>query len=224
MYRGDSYAYETASVDDVINEDNDDWRAITRLDLRATQMDTFEFTLSFSNRKPTLRIVGDDRDAVFLLFSDLKEYVTNEILASISISRDVERFVLPFGLTLMMIVMFLVLGFSEMDGADFSFAVASQDPVVKLNFLIEDRRQSKESASYAKLMPLLLILPVLLSFTIAPLARALFPSNLFLFGKQRNRFDARRRLLGNIFWVVIIGFVVSIIAGVLVWWGTTPTK
>jgi hypothetical protein len=55
VYRGDSYSYETASVDDVVNED---WRRITRLDLRISRpepegakKDDFCFLLTFSDKE-----------------------------------------------------------------------------------------------------------------------------------------------------------------------------
>ena len=48
--RGDSYAYETNSVEDVIGEDNEDWRAITRLELIASQKGDFDFKLNFSKK------------------------------------------------------------------------------------------------------------------------------------------------------------------------------
>ena len=92
VYRGDSDSYETEAVQDVINEDNEDWRAITRLDVTAIVTDVLDFELSFSGKRPSLRIVGDDRDAVFLLFSDVREYMTNEVLAGRGTDRDTWRF------------------------------------------------------------------------------------------------------------------------------------
>jgi len=88
VYRGDSYSYETESVDDVVNEDNEDWRRITRLDLRIALPDpedddhqgALHFRLSFSYKEGCeLRISADDRDRVFLLFSDLRDYIQNEV-------------------------------------------------------------------------------------------------------------------------------------------------
>jgi hypothetical protein len=48
----------------------DDWRAITRLELIAEQGEAFRFRLTFAKDGVSLFINGDDRDAVFLLFSD----------------------------------------------------------------------------------------------------------------------------------------------------------
>src|SRR5687767_6503838 len=74
VYRGDSYSYETDSLDDVAREDNEDWRKITRLDVLINGKDELSFELTFSKDGAFLKIVGADRDKVFLLFSDIRDY------------------------------------------------------------------------------------------------------------------------------------------------------
>ena len=45
VHRGDSYSYETTNIEDVTNEDNEDWRAITKLQLLIDQKGGIEFRL-----------------------------------------------------------------------------------------------------------------------------------------------------------------------------------
>jgi hypothetical protein len=46
IFRADSYSYETENVQDVINEDNADWRRITKLEIHAKREKEFEFDLT----------------------------------------------------------------------------------------------------------------------------------------------------------------------------------
>ena len=48
VYRGDDFAYETSSVDDLVSEENADWKAVTRVDYLASNDDEqFKFALRF---------------------------------------------------------------------------------------------------------------------------------------------------------------------------------
>ncbi len=66
-----------------------------------------------------------------------------------------------------------------------------------------------------------ILIIVFFVLSVTPLAEKIFcfllPSNLFLFGTQKQKFDRRRRLLANVIWGVVDAFVVSIVAGLVVW-------
>ena len=216
--RGDSLSYETASVQDVVNEDNDDWRAITRLELFAKQEDVLTFRLTFAKERVFVYIIGNDRDAVFLLFSDLREYIRNEVLAGRKFDRQTARLV-SFGIIplAMFSLLFAIARSWKVDPQLTSKVLATNDLVEKLNFLIQDR--IREPASFHALPWLLAVMVVGFAGgdVLVLLWNSAFPTNLFLFGKRKATFDKRRRLLGNIFWVVIVGLIVSAVAGLIVW-------
>jgi hypothetical protein len=91
VYRGDSYSYTTTSVEDVAKEDNEDWRRITRLELSVDSKNDLVFLLSFSAKGCDLRITGADRDNVFLVFSDVRDYVHNEVAVVRGLTRTSVR-------------------------------------------------------------------------------------------------------------------------------------
>ena len=228
VYRGDSYSYDTESVDDVVNEENEDWRRITRLDLRvspkseeAGKKSDFAFLLSFSGKEGCeLRIAADDRDRVFLLFSDLREYIQHEVAVTRAIDRERGR-----GLQLVLSVGVLIgavlagMYFTEHFDPELSRqALESADVPTKLNFLIKHREVGmftwKALVSVGVGMALSLL--VLLGSTGAIVA-LIFPGNEFLFGKRKQRFERRQRLTGNLLWGVGVALAVSVLAGFIVW-------
>jgi hypothetical protein len=153
--RGDSYAYETNSVEDVIGEDNENWRAITRLELIASQKGDFDFKLNFSKKGVTVEIVGDDRDAVFLLCSDLREYIRNEVLAGHLLSRNTALTMGLFFVLSLLMAFFYNLSLSTQPAPDLvAKALAADNLAEKLNFLIEERIQKNFSWRHLARFPL----------------------------------------------------------------------
>lgn len=222
VFRGDSLSYETGSVQDVANEDNEDWRAITRLELFATEKDIFDFKLSFSKKGVIVEIRGNDRDAVFLLFSDLREYIRNEILAGRLLARDTARTVsLSLSLLMMMGLLYYVTRTMRCDPHLVSKALSSNDLAEKLNLLIQESTAATPGSRAIIWFAVLMLVPLLGSGAVQAAWNAAFPANVFLFGKRKAAFEKRRRLLSNVFWVIIVGLIVSAVAGVLVWWVTS---
>jgi hypothetical protein len=217
VFRGDSFSYQTSSVDDVVNEDNEDWRAITMLELFASEEEGFTFRLTFSKRGVFVRITGDDRDDVFLLFSDLREYIRNEVLSGWRIDRLTARLL---GLIFTILVLLGALYFYTRVTYDphlFSEALSTNDLAKKLNFLIQESARSYTGGRSILVLTGVLLVALLGGEGLPTVWNAAFPTNLFLFGKRKVTFDKRRRLLANIFWVVIVGLIVSALAGLFVW-------
>jgi len=234
--RGDSYSYETESVDDVVNEDNEDWRRITRLGLKISRpepedakkgdkpedakKDNLSFLLSFSDKEGCeLRIAADNRDRVFLLFSDLRDYIQNEVTITRTIDKDTSRFLgMIISLLLLVITMLgLVYFTTHFEPELVKQVLKSPDISTKLNFLIEERVRTPT----VKVMTFI-GLGFILSFSAVfgsatAVVRFIFPGNEFLFGKRKERFEKRQRLTSNLLWVVGVGLVVSIAAGLFVW-------
>jgi multisubunit Na+/H+ antiporter MnhB subunit len=228
VYRGDSYAYDTEAVDDVVNEDNEDWRRVTRLDIKIAHPDKkndeevgFAFRLSFSGSDGCeLRIAGDDRDRVFLLFSELREYVQHEVAVARRIGEDMSRF-LPLILSALMFtattVLFMYIA-ERFDPVVSKQALDSSDIATKLNFLIEHRETEVISPKSMIIGSLGMALSIVVFFSSAnAVVSFIFPGNVFLFGKRKERFEKRQRMMSNLLWVVGVGLLVSIIGGFIVW-------
>lgn len=218
--RGDSYSYITNSVQDVVNEDNEDWRAISSLDVIVFSQDSFDFKLNFSKRGISLRISGDDRDSVFLLFSDLREYIGNEVL--------VRRWINPEMLTLFWPIfsMILVVGLtahflpalvSGADPAEYKKALQSSDVLEKLNFILSEKEFKLKGMNNIFYLMFLMV-PVMFGGRWVVMGLdSIFPTNVFLFGKRKVVYEKRQKLLANFFWVIVVGAAVSTIAGLFVW-------
>lgn len=225
IYRGDSYSYTTVSVDDVAKEDNEDWRRITRLDLSADKKDELVFLLSFSDKGCDLRITGADRDTVFLLFSDVRDYVQNEIMVATAPQpksvRGISSILLLGFMLLVMFFTFYRMGESE---EHVKQALQSSDMAVKVNFLIarSHRDDSMGRGLGLWVLPGILVVSLItLGFT-EKLLKKVFPGNEFLFGKRKSTFTKRQHLISNIVWVGLVGLAVATVAGFIVWRVTTP--
>lgn len=221
VFRGDSFVYETPSIGDVLKEDNDDWRSITRLEFIAEKEDEFFLRLSFSQRGTSINIVGDDRDSVFLVFSDVREYLQSSVLSRIMVSRDAIRLI---GLLVMFVAMigFLwsVLSSLAPDPETSAKALAATDVGEKINYLIEERSGKKFPSSTVGWLALMVLATVGSTGGAAESAwRLLFPYNVFLFGQRKELHDKQRALLSKVFWGVFVALAVSVLAGVLLAWG-----
>jgi len=226
--RGDSYSYETESVDDVVKEDNEDWRRITHLDLKisrpepedAKKKGDLRFILSFSDKEGCeLRIAAEDRDRVFLLFSDLRDYIQNEVTVTRTLDKETSRFLgMLISMGLLIFALLTILYFIQhFEPEPLKQVLKNPDIATKLNFLIEQRGRTPS-------LKVMILIGCAFAFSFGALfgsvgavVRFIFPGNEFLFGKRKERFEKRERLTSNLLWVVGVGCVVSIIAGLIVW-------
>ena len=218
VFRGDSYSYETSAIEDVINEDNEDWRAITKLELLIKQGEDFQFKLAFSEGT-SLYITGNDRDSVFLLYSDLKEYLNNEVQTRAPLSEKGARIISTLFLVIVMsVIMYPMLSsIANKDHDLIQAALKSTDVNEKLNFLINDRKKSFEGTSPYWLIFILLMPLIATTEVFHKVWNFVFPTNLFLFGEKKKRHEARMGLINKVFWGVGVALIVSIVASVLVW-------
>lgn len=222
VFRADSYSYETNNIEDVVNEDNADWRRITRLQIEASHEKEFEFDLTFSDEGTSLKLDGDDRDQVYLILSDLREYLKNEVNTCIHISRDVGRAIsllLPMAFSvLFLFLVFLKAAYIGPSKAEIQTVLDSQQIEQKLDFLIQQKLSWEELRF---LFPALMLMPLLLLISLFDFTNKIIaffrPSNLFLFGPQKQKYDRRRRIVSNVLWGILIAFVISVLAGITVW-------
>ena len=141
IYREDSFVYETINLNDIISEDNAGWQKILRITVSAECSDKLSLELDFDCDGTTLRIEGTDRDNVYLLFSDLREYLENEV-------NTVRHYPLArrlFTTFFLLITMILISAFAfdlyttpRLDRNDVEKILEMEDVHEKLNFLIEN--------------------------------------------------------------------------------------
>lgn len=218
VFRGDSYYYDTQVVDDVVSESNETWREITRIILVVKGADSFDFEFTVAEEGVTLAAAGDDRDLVFLLFSDLREYIQNEVMMKRLMPKWLSNFLLfaIFGGSTLFAVLNIVL--SGANPVEFKAALDSDDVLDKLNYLISIR---DEVAGDERISQLTLLAAGIVFFYYIALNDKILnffrPFNVFLFGKRRDTYNKRRAFSDKIVWGVVIAFFVSIVAGFVVW-------
>ncbi|MFQ2014478.1 hypothetical protein ACK336_14725 [Aeromonas veronii] len=215
VYRGDSYSYMTKEVGDVVNEDNDDWRAISRLEILINSEDV-NLKFNFSERNFSINITGSNRDTVFLLFSDLKEYINSEVISRKQISQNTIMSIATLFVLASLCAYLYFTTKGSITTISKEAAIKSSDIAEKLNYLISSGR-NRETADLPMIAMTILLIPVMLfSGQIQKAINFIFPTNQFLFGKNIDKYMKRKKLVSNIFWVVIVGVLVSVVSGLLI--------
>ena len=221
IFRADSYSYETKNLEDIIHEDNTNWKRIEKIEITANKGDGFNFRLVFSGEGTSICISGSNRDQVYLLFSDLREYLKNEVNICMVIPKELDSFIYTFFPMLMFLALIFLI--YKIDSSlptmeEIRKTTNSSELHEKLNFLIKYKSPETRSAIRAFWpMALILVLVPIISILLKKYVYIFFPSNLFLIGVQKQRYERRRRICTNVFWGIIIAFIIGILAGLSVW-------
>lgn len=218
VYRGDGYSYTTQQIDDVTREDNEDWRRIVRLDITAKEKDMLELEITFDADGVYIHIVGDNRDEVFLLFSDLREYIQSEVAVVRVFTKASGNLIsaILVGLLMLFFSWLVVYRVPVRSPEEYKSVIESTDAIPKLNFLIENlRSQEPRRVGIFFLLGIVVVMLFGVTKTFEKIGKYFFAGNEFVFGKQKHAFERRQRLRSNLFWVCIVGLVVSVLAGLL---------
>ncbi len=222
VFRGDSYTYITSNINDVICEDNEDWRAITKLQIKLCKESPLEFNMSFSEEGVSLYITGEDRDTVFLLLSEIREYAKNDLLRRPPLT---ERAIKNAGIVLVLITtafMVITVGTHnfQTDSTALKEILETSNVNDKLNFLITERHEKNAPTSAFRYVFIAMFTTILLLLTAPYLQKMwnfIYPSNEFLFGARKKKYEARMTLLGKLFWGVGVALAVGIVASFIAW-------
>jgi hypothetical protein len=232
VFRGDFY-FTTQNIQDVINEENYEWKKLEQIKITSGERGIFMVELTFTRKgrhswesnKAKLEIEGEDRDFIYLLFSDLRQYISNEVSVNSRKPAMVFRLLTTLSILLALSLPLYVYG-QWLDAQtpptlNKNAALQSPDVIQKLNYLIQ-----KDSISGTSLLLVVAYVVAALSlllfsaYKIAKLTEYLFPENIFLFGKEVPAYNRKLEIRKNIFWAVIVASVISILTGLLVWWIT----
>ena len=160
---------------------------------------------------------------MFLLFSELKEYLTNEVCTKKVTSNFISNASLPLFL-IIFLGMFIIKIFMDyttpnIDGQLVSNLLQSNDINEKINFLIQlETKPNNTSSDIFFIIGLLVLLLCMVSReSFAKFILYFYPNNLFLFGKEIDRYKKRLDLRSKLFWIIFMGILVSIVGSLLVW-------
>lgn len=226
--KSNSYIYQTLDIDEIFREENSKANLINKLDIVINNEDKIKFHLCFEKGEYSyLRISGNDKDNIFLLYNEIKTYVEKEITTvktffSYSTLQSISSGILT--LLLLSAMLYMLMGVINSEPEGFIEALNSSDVLVKLNFIIS--LQANNGIIDEKYMfmfipivissMLLLFVPNLLNFFFGKNS-SLRITDYFLIGKQKNVYDKKIKIKNNVIWSIGIGFLVSIAAGLFVY-------
>lgn len=232
--KSDSYIYQTSDINEIFKEENSNANLINKLVVAIDNSDIINFQLCFEKGKPsTLKIVGEDKDKIFLLYNEIKTYVEKEItIIKTFLAYDTLQSICSILSTFLMLGCFVFMQLMlknslSVGTAESEKAINSSDILVKLNYLIVQLGNTDEkSVEYLHIFwpvmfgsIVLIFLPKIVEFLWGKKG-VLRLDDYFLIGKQKNVYDKKMKMRNNLIWTIGIGLVVSIVGGLLVYFFT----
>ncbi|HAN6713169.1 hypothetical protein AWP63_22445 [Escherichia coli] len=211
--KSDNFIYHTKNIIDIINEPNDSTSKINSIKINYNS-ENMDIAVLLSNKTgASINVSGENRDDVFLLSSELKEYISKEV-ANITKMKWMQA------RTISSIIMLLLVGyityiFSDIkiiDANALKVALESTNPNDKLNFLIN--KGNKDIKTATTIVPMFILLLAVIASQIIPFEKIMnyiYPRNIFLFGKEISLIERKKRNRSNIFWVIIVGSIISLL-------------
>lgn len=221
IQRGDSSSYQTNKIEDLLGEDNDSTNNLIKVDY-VYSSEILSVKVSFSKKDGcSMSASGEVRDDVFLVTSDLKDYISKEVCCQRNLKKyNYSKLVLLIPL-IAMLAMVIRVYTHQIDPAnpDFVAILKNENTNDKLNFIIQEN-MNNITRSGAELYPVFLLIFVMMATVFFPIAKFFnyfFPKNIFFIGKEILVVNKKRKLNSNIFWGVIIATVISCLVGFLFW-------
>ncbi|VVB85908.1 Uncharacterised protein [uncultured archaeon] len=233
VYQVDSYSFKTKRIDDVINHENLKLSKISSLEINfERKYANLNLSIDFDDSGASLSIDGENRDNVFLLSSELKEYISNEVCTQRMIRKNFSKYV--FYVFFGTFILFIAFLFSSNSSTSISRdaidnVLKSNDTNEKINLLIQknfkdDLKTDKSSYGVYLFLGWSLSMGLLLfSEKLEKASSYFFPANLFLFGKEIERYNNLLETRSKIIWGIGIALFISIIGSLIVWWMTLKT-
>lgn len=229
--RTDSYRYQTSDINEVINEENSNANKIKKLSFSIDDGDRINFDLCFEKGESTvLKISGEDKDKIYLLYNDIKTYVDKEItVVRIPATQSTLRNICLAISSIVLLGVFFFFGFlltSDQMTNGYEEVVNSSSELVKLNYLISQRvgdallfdKYKYVLFAIMTASVLIVFLPSLVNFILKK--DILVLTDYFLIGKQVAIYEKKKSVRNKIFWTVVVGSLVSIVTGVFVYFMT----
>ncbi|CAH3739767.1 hypothetical protein AI2668V1_2737, partial [Citrobacter freundii] len=210
--RSDNFIYQTESINDIIKEPNDSTSKIDSVKIYHESED-LNVGISLSNKNgASINVLGENRDDVFLLSSELKEYISKEV-ANIKGMKWLQAKNILFIMVIIFFgyVTYILSTIKTVDADTFKLALESTNLNDKLNYLI--KKGNKELQIVKILTPMFLLLLALVTsqlISFDKIINFIYPVNIFLFGKEKTLIEKKKRNRSNIFWVICVGGALSL--------------
>lgn len=214
IFRSDSFTFNTYIIDDIFKEDNDRSCSIIKISI-SVNINNLQLDLEFDKEDhTTIHIEGTDRDEVYLLHTNLIEYMKHEV--NKFIRPPSERIIFNIIPTLFLLFYISYTVFSPYINVPPKASEAllnSSDINEKLNYLIRYYAYIKKNSFSIK--EIIIIIISISLFFIESIWNFLFKSNLFLIGKEIENYNKWRNIRGFIFGGIILAIIIGIISNFL---------
>ncbi len=225
--KSNSYIFQTSDISEIFKEENSNANLINKLNIIINHNDIINFDLCFEKGEDSfLKIVGEDKDKIFLLYNEIKVYVEKEITIVKTFLPSYVLKIICSMLSTILIIGCMIFFFFEMKRTNETIneVLNSSDIIVKLNYLISINQDIYKIGEKD--------ICIFVLMTVAMIFLIFFPSifdffwekkgvlritDYFLLGKQKNVYDKRIKVKNNIIWSIGIGLIVSIVGGFLVY-------
>jgi hypothetical protein len=222
IFREDSLVYRTSEVDRILTEDNDSTRKIKNIKIEYADPSLLLEIYFDSEQGVEFTVAGEVRDDVYLLASELKEYIQKEVcnIPSLNFSNQ-KSFLLIFTSFMLAFFIYSMMNMAPQltDTEILNSILASTSANEKLDYLIKSREVKIKIPSFFYVMMMFPVMIIVL--TVVPFKKVfnyLYPGNVFLFGKQVSVIANRRSTAKNFFWGGLIAFLIAISTGYYFFW------
>lgn len=221
VFREDSLVYRTAEMDRILSEDNDSTRKIKSIKVEYADPSLLLEINFDSEDGAQFTVMGEVRDDVYLLASELKEYIQKEVSTIPSPSFFSQKTIVLVVTSVMLGVLAYSMKNLEIstDAETLNAILASNNTNEKIDYLIRSREVKLKIPSGIYVM---FAFPIILAmFMVVPFRKVFsyfFPGNLFLFGKQISVIASRRSTSRNFFWGGFVAFLIAISTGYYFFW------
>lgn len=209
--RADSFSFVTGSIDEVCSEENGSSIEVEQIKF-VSSSDGFSLRLEISREDGvSLGIEGNDRDSVFLIYSELKAYIDQGVMSRRWLGEN------PYQWKLVAMILMLVASFVgafaflawSNDPVPAQLALKSNDVLVKLDYLIDRGRSILGPATWVFAGVFVLMIATILDLH-AKAFSFFFPSNVFMLGRMVRWYESRVKLRSQIFWSVIVAAALGV--------------
>ena len=212
VHRLDHALITYTSPAEVTSEQNNLAEAIESLRILGTgEAGRVEVTVS-KKRGITLSVYFEDRDKALLLAADLKAYLNSEVLNHwstkiVNFIQSRDYFFVTVATSLAIGILYIWWSFPALPQFNDNTATDS----ARLAYLVEvaSRRAEVDLIFPTLFAPVILIL---VGLALGPISKLLFLPSTFYWGKEISRYNRRQSIRNQLFWIVLVGFLISVAA------------
>jgi len=205
-------------VSDCFGEENGKTDRLVAVTLKSKEDDGDQFSLAFEKDEPTRLVIrSDSRDRALLALSDIREYLKNEVvIRRFGWVDKVLSHRLAFPLIVLVSFIWLFYDLIQITGANRIKPPVDPSTEEKISYLYDSKIKVDGAILTKEFGYIELMTPFIIALIIMILGlfwRYIYLTDLFIWGKEKVRVEAKRSLLSKVFWVIGVGLLVTTVGG-----------